>query len=118
MQILLHGDTNSDGSRAMAEHVEDVVNGALGRFGARVTRVEVHLSDADGPVSARAGSIHCAMQAHVTGHETLFVTERGDNAHRAIEAGVRKLKRAVGASIAKQDPRHHSAKAARIASTA
>jgi ribosome-associated translation inhibitor RaiA len=118
MQIHLHSDSHSDGSQAMTEHVEDVVNGALGRFGERVTRVEVHLSDADGPTSSGAGSVHCALQAHVTGHETLFVTERADNAHRAIDAGVRKLKRAVGASIARQDPRHHSAKAARTVSTA
>lgn len=118
MQILLHTDTHSDGSQAMTRHVEDVVNGALGRFGERVTRVEVHLSDADGSARTSAGSIHCTLEARLVGLETVFVTDNADDAHRAIEGGVRRLKRAVGAAIGKHDPRHHSAKAARSAGAA
>jgi ribosome-associated translation inhibitor RaiA len=118
MQILLHADTNSDGSQAMAEHVDDVINGALGRFGDRVSRVEVHLSDADGQAGTSARSIQCTLEARLTGLETVFVTDHADNAHQAIEGGARKLKRAVGAAIAKHDPRHHGAKAARAAEAA
>ena len=113
MQILLHVDTNSDGSPAMTQHIEDVVNAALGRFGERVTRVDVHLSEAEGHALTSAGSIRCTLEARVVGLETIFVTDHADDAHRAIEGGVRKLKRAVGAAIGKHDPRHHSAKAAR-----
>lgn len=118
MQILLHADKSSDGSQAMTTHLEDVVNGALGRFGERVTRVEVHLSDADSPARTGTGSIHCALEARITGLDSVHVSEQADDAHRAIEGGVRKLKRAVGAAIGKHDPRHHEAKAARAAGAA
>ena len=33
MQVLLHSDPNTDGSRMMAEHLTTVVKEALGRFG-------------------------------------------------------------------------------------
>ena len=45
MQILLHSDPNTDGSQLMAEHLSTVVNGAMKRFGERITRVEGYLSD-------------------------------------------------------------------------
>ncbi len=109
MQILLHCDPDSHGSQAMADHVESVVKNALGRFGERVTRVEVHLSDADGQTKTGGDSIQCMLEARLAGLEAVVVHERADDAHRAIEGGMRKLKRSVGAAIAKHDPRHHRA---------
>lgn len=117
MQIHLHSDRHGDGSQAMVEHVEDALNGALGRFGERVSRVDVQLSESAAPARWVKGAIHCTLEAHVSGLEVLFVAAQATSAHGALEAGVRKLKRAVGASIARQDPRHHSARAARAAAS-
>ena len=107
MQVLLHSDPHTDGSHEMAEHLEAVVKDALGRFGERITRVEAHLSDVNGLARSSADDIHCTLEARLVGLEAVIVKSASGNAHQAIEDAVRKLKRAVGAVIAKHDPRGH-----------
>ncbi len=111
MQTLLHSDPHTHGGHAMSEHFAAVAKAALGRFGERVTRVEAHLSDASGAASSGASDIHCTLQARVIGAEAVVVKDRAGNAHQAIEGALRKLKRAVGAAVAKQDPRRQSKQA-------
>jgi ribosome-associated translation inhibitor RaiA len=109
MQILLHSDLNTDGSQPMAEHFTTVVNGALGRFGKRITRVEAHLSDVDGQGKSSAGEIHCTLDARLVGLDAVVVKAHAGSAHEAIDGAVRRLKRAVGAEIGKHDPRRQRA---------
>ncbi len=111
MQILLHADTHTDGSRLMAEHLTTVVGDAMGRFGERVTRVEAHLSDVNGPAKPGGNDIHCTLEARLVGLDNIVAKGHAGNAHQAIEGALRKLKRAVGAEIAKHDPRSQRARA-------
>ena len=110
MQVFLHSDPNTDGSHLMAEHLETVVTAALARFGERVMRVEAHLSDVNGQARGSADDVHCTLEARLLGLDPVIVKDQAGNAHQAIEGAVRKLKRAVGATIAKHDPRGHRAK--------
>lgn len=109
MQILLHSDPNTDGSQLMAEHLNTVVNGAMKRFGERITRVEGYLSDVNSQAKSGVDEIHCTLEARLVGHDAVVVKEQASNAHQAIDGAVRKLKRAVGTEIAKHDPRGHRA---------
>ena len=111
MQILLHSDPHIHGSQGMSEHFASVAKDALGRFGERVTRVEAHLSDANGAASSNATDIHCMLEARVIGAEPVVVKDQAGNAHQAIEGALRKLKRAIGAAVAKLDPRRPSKQA-------
>jgi len=106
MQILLHTDPNTDGSAAMTDHLDTVVNAALGRFGERVTRVDVHLSDANSQAKSGTDDIHCMLDARLSGEEVIVVNDSAANAHQAIAGAMHKLKRAIGAAIAKHHPRH------------
>lgn len=110
MQVLLHADPHTDGSAAMADHVQTVVKDALGRFGERITRVEAHLSSVDSQARGSAAGIQCSFEARLVGLDAVVVKDEAGSAHQAIEASLRKLKRAVGAAIAKQHPRHHQTK--------
>ncbi len=112
MQILLHTDTNTDGRQLMAEHLKTVVTAALGRFGERITSVEAHLSDVDSQATESPDGIHCTVEARLAGLEPVVVKDHAGNAHQAIDGAIRKLKRAVGASLAKHDPRGADARAA------
>jgi hypothetical protein len=112
MQVLLHSAPHTDARHGMADHLEAVVKAALDRFGERVTRVEGHLTDEDGSAKAGAHGVHCSLQALLLGLDTVAVEERAGNAHQAIEGAVRKLKRMVGAAIAKHDPRGQREKVA------
>ena len=118
MQVLLHADHHTDGSQPMAEHLTRVVKDALDRFGERVTRVEAHLSDADGTSRTGTSDIHCTLQASVVGADPVIVKDQAPSAHQAIEGALRKLKRAVGASMARQDPRRPSRRMAEPATEA
>jgi hypothetical protein len=117
MQILLHSDPSTDGSHLMADHLTTVVTAAMGRFGARVTRVEAHLSDVNGPARSSDDDIHCTLEARLVGLDAIVVKEFAGNAHQAIDGAVRKLKRAVGTEIAKHDPRGHRPRPALSADT-
>ena len=106
MQVLLHSDPNTDGGHLMAVHLTTVVKEAMSRFGERVTRVEAHLSDANGQSKTGNTDIHCTLEARLVGLEPIVVKAHADNAHQVIESAVRKLKRAVDAEIAKHDVRN------------
>jgi len=118
MQVLLHSDQHTNGSKAMSEHFVSVANDALGRFGECVTRVEAHLCDVNGTASSNATDIHCTLEAQVIGAESVIVKDQAGNAHQAIEGALRKLKRAIGAAVAKQDPRRPSKQAVAVVAAA
>ncbi|MEZ5741797.1 MAG: HPF/RaiA family ribosome-associated protein [Burkholderiaceae bacterium] len=73
MQILLNTDRNISNSPRLKDYVEAQVNDALGRFADRLTRIEVHLNDANsdkpGPNDKR-----CMMEARIRNHQPLSVT--------------------------------------------
>ena len=105
MQVLLQSEPKSNGNSSMAEHVGSVLHASLDRFDGHVTRVEAHLTDAPGD------EIHCTLEARLLG-AVVVVKDQAGSAHQALAGAVRKLKRAVGAAIAKQDPRRPSRAAA------
>ena len=108
MQVLLNTDTNVDGRHEMAEHLEKVVNDAMGRFGEHITRIEAHLSDANSLAKAGPDEIHCTLEARLVHRDPLVVKDHAATAHQAINGAVAKLKRAVTTAITKHDARHAS----------
>jgi len=107
MQILLHSGHNTDGSQPMVDHFTAVIKAAMGRFGDRVMRVEAHLTDVNGHAKSSDDDIQCTLEARLVSLDAVVVKHQAGNAHQAIDGAVRKLKRAVGAEIAKHDPRGH-----------
>lgn len=106
MQVLLNTDHNIDGRQAMSDHLESVVTEALGHYGERITRVEAHLTDANGATKGGVDDIHCTLEARPVNHEPVVVRDRAGTAHQAIQGALRKLERALASSFEKHDPRH------------
>jgi ribosome-associated translation inhibitor RaiA len=106
MQVLLNTDIHIDGRQAMSDHVESVVKEALGHYGERITRVEAHVSDANGAAKAGPDDIHCTLEARPVGREPVVVKNRAGTAHQAIHGALRKLERALASAFEKHDPRH------------
>ena len=109
--ILLHSDPNTDGGHLMADHLQKVVQDAMARFAERVTRDEAHLSDANSQAKSSDDDIHCTLETRLVGLDAIVVKDHANNAHQAIEGAMRKLKRAVGAELAKRDTRSHRSRA-------
>jgi ribosome-associated translation inhibitor RaiA len=113
MRITLHRDPHIHAGAGMDAHVHSVLSDALTRFGNRVTSVDAHLAAANSSAKAGADSTYCTLQASLVHQEPVVVKEKAVNAHVAIAGAVRKLKRAVGVAIGKQDPRRSLARALR-----
>ena len=49
MQINIHTDSTIANTAGLNEHVQSVLEAALNRFRDNLTRIEVHISDTNGP---------------------------------------------------------------------
>ncbi|MFD2366237.1 HPF/RaiA family ribosome-associated protein [Pseudoduganella sp. GCM10020061] len=112
MQINVNTDHTIDRHQGLDEHVTQVVNAAIGRFGEQITTVEVHLSDNVREKSAD-GANRCMMEARVTGYAPVVVSDHSATLHQAVNGAADKLKRALDSAIGRlhdKDKKHPSMK--------
>lgn len=94
MHIQINTDHNLPGRDALSAHVSGVVAHALNHCREHVTRVEVHLSDENGPKTGPK-EIRCAMEARLEHHQPLAVTHDAATVHQAVEGAAEKLARLI-----------------------
>ncbi len=87
-----YGDIES--SEALQAHVQSCVDGAVERFGERITRVEVHLRD-DKQKRGGPDDMRCTMEARPAGGDPLAVDARGGDIYAVVKDCAGKLERAV-----------------------
>lgn len=102
MQIQLNTDSHLVGSEDLTAQLERVVRAALERFGDRITRVEVHLTDLN---SGQKGGIdkRCMMEARIAGRQPMSVSHEAANVDLAIDGAARKLTHALDTIFGKLD---------------
>lgn len=100
MHVQTNTDRNIQASEAMAEQVEAAVVGALGRFVAQVTRVEVHLSDENG-AKGGADDKRCMMEARLESRPPTAVTHHAPTVELAVAGAARKLARSIDSTLAR-----------------
>ncbi|HEX4337233.1 MAG TPA: HPF/RaiA family ribosome-associated protein [Polyangiaceae bacterium] len=98
MQIQITADGNIDNNERLAAHIKGVVEGSLGRFSSRITRVEVHLADENGAKSGTHDK-RCVMEARLAHHQPTAVTDHAATLDEAIVGAAEKLKRLVGSTL-------------------
>jgi ribosome-associated translation inhibitor RaiA len=94
MQVLVNSDHHITGDLIVTERVEAIVEASVDRFADRVTRVEVHLNDLNGPKHG-AKEKRCMMEARVGGHKPLAVSHEAPTLLEAIGGCADKLERAL-----------------------
>jgi uncharacterized protein (DUF111 family) len=99
MQIQINTDRNIDGNEAMIEQAQSVVRGALERFGARITRVEVHLSDQNSDKKSGARDLRCLMEARVEGLKPTAVSHEAATVEEALEGAAGKMHRSLETTL-------------------
>jgi ribosomal subunit interface protein len=88
----------------VANRIDEEVNRALKHHSDRVTRVEVHLQDENGPKGGQ--DKRCLMEARLAGDDPVTVEDETDDVYALIKQTAHKLERAVKHRIdKKQDPR-------------
>ena len=101
MQVQVHTNNHVNGSAGLTAHVESVVEGALSRFGHRVTRVEVHIGDENSHKGGEADK-RCSMEARLGGLAPITVTGQGGTIDIAINGAVDKLVKTLNRTIDKK----------------
>ncbi|MEI8170730.1 MAG: HPF/RaiA family ribosome-associated protein [Rhodoferax sp.] len=100
MQIQINTDHHIEGHETLIAWASDEVTSALSRHSGHITRVEVHLSDANGHKGGQSDK-RCAMEARVEGRPPLAVTNNADNLHQAVTGAAEKLNRLIESSLAR-----------------
>lgn len=108
MQINIQTDSTIANNAGLNEHVQSVLESALSRFRDNITRIEVHLSDTNGPKGG-ADDIRCVMEARVAGYQPIAVTEQNASVHQSVSGATDKLKRAIDSALGRlQDSKRHA----------
>ncbi len=103
MQIQVNTDNHIEGSAGFTSNVEAVVEGALGRFRSRITRVEVHLTDENSSQKSTGQDMKCVMEARLAGLQPLTVTGQGATVEQALDSAAEKLKTSIERTLGRLD---------------
>lgn len=98
MQIQLNTDHHIHGGEALEASVESIITQHLGRFFPYLTRIEVHLSDANG---AKGGGQdkQCAIEARISNGPPIGVSHDDETVEKAIHGGCEKMRSRLDSAI-------------------
>jgi hypothetical protein len=98
MQIQLDTDHQIQGSKALETNVDGLITQHLERFFPYLTRIEVHLADANGGT----GGTHdrqCALEAHISSGPSVGVSHDDKTVEKAISGACQKMRTRLDSSI-------------------
>jgi ribosome-associated translation inhibitor RaiA len=104
MLIQINTDHNIPGHAAMTARVSGIVENALSRFSARITRVEVHLSDENADKSG-PNDKRCLMEARLEGRRPVAVSHQAATMDEAVDGAGDKLARLIESALGRVQER-------------
>ena len=87
----------------MTGRVQDVVEDEIGRFGDRITRVEVHLSDENSSEKTGDNDKRCVMEARLAGLQPITVSDEGPSLEAAVDGAAGKLEKILKRTLERLD---------------
>lgn len=90
MTIQFNTDKNIKGTENFAAHYVALIESELNKFSDRITRIEVHLSDEDGPKNG-VNSKRCVLEARLEHRRPIAVSNQADTLDQAIDGALVKL---------------------------
>ncbi len=103
MNIQINTDNHIQGSEERTRQVESVVESALGRFGDRITRVEVHLSDENSSQKTHGDAMRCRMEARPAARKPVSVNADGATLEQAAIGAAKKLENLLDSTFGRLD---------------
>ena len=104
MQIQVNTDHNITGREDVVGLVQSTVEGAIGRFADRVTRVEAHLSDTSSHKS-KGDNKRCLLEARLAGLQPIAVSHLAPTIEIAVTEAADKLQRAIESKVGRVQAR-------------
>ena len=91
MLIQVNTDNNISGHESLAQGVENTLNHVLARFSARITRLEVHLSDENSTSKSGVVDKRCLLEARLAGLDPTSVSHMALTVEQAVSGAARKM---------------------------
>lgn len=88
-------------SEALEQHARECLDKVQRRFGERVTRVEIHLKDVNGPKGGM--DKECLMEARPAGLQPVVASAVADDTYQVIKQSADKLEKVLESRIRKAD---------------
>jgi hypothetical protein len=104
MQIQVNTDNNLTGREDTVRLVNASVEGAVGRFSDRITRVEAHLSDTNSHKS-KGDDIRCVLEARLAGLQPIAVSHQAPTLELAVTEAADKLQRLIESKLGRIEDR-------------
>ncbi len=102
MQIQVNTDNHIEGGADLTRRTEAEIEASLGRFGDKITRVEVHLTDESGPKTV-GDDKRCLIEARLTGLRPIAVSHQAPSLEAAMDGAVDKLARSLDRTLGRLD---------------
>lgn len=99
MLIEVRSDNSIEGSEALVAHAEEAMHKAFGRYSSRITRIDVHLSDANG-AKGGGSDMHCNLEVRLAGKAPVAATAKAATLNIAIRDAVSKMKAVIEHAVA------------------
>jgi ribosome-associated translation inhibitor RaiA len=98
MIIQLNTDKNLAGTEKLNAYISSLISEELSRFSHQITRVEVHLSDENGPKDG-LNDKRCLIEARLEGMKPIAVSNNANTNEQAIEGAIGKLKTSLDSML-------------------
>lgn len=108
MKIQVNTDNNIEATDALVAMVEAELRSALEYFEDRLTRVEVHLSDADGAKHGGSPDKQCLLEARPEGMPPVVVTGLATSVEQACSDAARKMQSLLSSKFGRIEDRDAS----------
>jgi ribosome-associated translation inhibitor RaiA len=100
MQFQFNSDNQTPLGAECAQQAQDIVEARLGRISDRLTRVEVHISDVDGPRNG-GDDMRCAIEIRPNGMRPITATDQASSVEGAVSAAADKVLKVFERQIGK-----------------
>ncbi|QGX99199.1 hypothetical protein EI983_13355 [Roseovarius faecimaris] len=100
MHIEVSTDNSIKGSEAITAQITGLVQNDLAYLAEHITRIEVHLSDANADKSG-PDDIKCVLEARLKGQQPMAVTDSASSLEQATRGAAGKMKSALESTLGK-----------------
>jgi predicted component of type VI protein secretion system len=102
--IQIHADHQVPSDTDRDSRLEEQIRQRLARFEGRITDVEVHVSDVNGPRGGNS-DMRATVEARVNGIPPVAAIDQGDTVDRAVIGAAKKVVRALDHQLGKLSDR-------------
>lgn len=106
MTIQFNTDKTVKWDERHTEHFHALISEELKRYSTHITRIEVHLSDENGPKEG-VNDIRCLLEARLEGRQPIAITAMADSEELAISAALGKLNASLKTTIGRMTEHEH-----------